>query len=310
MNISVIQPNLSMSNQNIQWFPGHMNKASKELRKVYAQVNVFVELRDARVPFSSANPMLAEMRGEKPCLVVLTKTDLSDPALNKRWTDHFLAQQNTEVLMVDARNRNSVSRISKICRTLYEKNGGKQPRTTALVMGIPNVGKSTLINSLAGRSVAKTGNEPAITKHQQLIDINDNFTLMDTPGLMWPKVQNRNSGFRLAVTGAIKDTAITHLEVAVFALEYLRSQYIEKLCGRYKLNDGNVENLSAEFELLEEIGRRRGCLVKGGEIDLDRAAKIVLADLRDGRTGRITWESPEMMKMEWQEVEQQREQTC
>lgn len=295
-----------MNNQQIQWFPGHMNKASKELKKVYSRINVFVELRDSRIPFSSANPMLEQMRGDKPCLVVMTKSDLSDPKLNSVWTDEFLSRNKTEVLIVDARNKNSVSRVPKLCRQLYEKNGGQQPMITALVMGIPNVGKSTLINGLAGRVVAKTGNEPAITKHQQLIDINAGFSLMDTPGLMWPKVENPNSGFRLAVTGAIKDTAISHIEVAVFSLDYLRVSYTEKLCARYKLNAPTIENLKGEFELLEAIGRKRGCLVKGGDVDLDRAAKLVLSDIRDGRIGRITWESPYLIEQEWREVESQR----
>ena len=292
-----------MTNQHIQWYPGHMHKASKEIREMFSRVDVFIELLDGRVPFSSSNPMLAEMRGAKPCLTVITKTDLSDPDLNGVWKKHFEKIPGIKVLLADARKTSSVKQVPGLCRSLYSDNGGKQPAITAMVMGIPNVGKSTLINGLAGRTVAKTGNEPAVTKRQQFIEINKGFVLMDTPGLMWPKVENMNSGYRLAVTGAIKDTAISHMEVALFAVGYLKQSYSDNLRERYKL----PETIAGDSDLLEEIGRRRGCLMKGGKVDFDRVAKIVLSDIRDGRLGRITWETPEMIEQEWKEVELARE---
>jgi ribosome biogenesis GTPase A len=288
-----------MTNQHIQWYPGHMHKASKEIREVYTRVDVFIELLDGRAPFSSSNPMLAEIRGGKPCLTILTKTDLSDSQWNGVWQAHYEKQPNTTVLLADPRKSSSVRNIPGLCRKLYSQTGGGQPTITAMVTGIPNVGKSTLINGLAGRAIAKTGNEPAVTKHQQLIEIQQGFLLMDTPGLMWPKVENFNSGYRLAVTGAIKDTAISHNEVAMFALGFLKTAYSGNLLERYKIEYSDQGN----DELLAEVGRRRGCLMKGGKVDFDRAAKIVLSDIRDGRLGRITWETPEMIEQESLQVE-------
>lgn len=289
----------------IQWYPGHMHKASKKIREIYSRVDVFVELLDARIPFSSANPMLAEMRGSKPCLTVLTRIDLADPRLNSAWQRHIESGSAVKVLLADARRASNVKQVPGLCRRLFAENGGTRPNITAMVTGIPNVGKSTLINGLAGRAVAKTGNQPAVTKRQQFIEIEQGFVLLDTPGLMWPKVENRNSGYRLAVTGAIKDTAISHVEVALFAVSYLKQAYPVQLCQRYKMNNADC----GDTDLLEEIGRRRGCLVRGGKVDLDRAAKIVLADIRDGRLGRLTWETPDMMAMEMKEVEQARQES-
>ena len=283
-----------MTDQYIQWFPGHMHKAAKEIRKRFSQVNVFIELLDSRIPYSSSNPLLEDIRGEKPCVKVMTKSDLSDPALNKLWKTHFECDQNSRVLQVDTRKRSQLLNIPSLCQKLYAATGAKRQRITAMVMGIPNVGKSTLINGLAGKAIAKTGNEPAITKQQQLIEINDQFLLMDTPGLMWPKVENFHSGYRLAITGAIRDTALSHQEVALFALGALRELYPNQLLDRYKLRSLEDKNL----EILKEIGQKRGCLIKGGEVDLDRASKILITDIREGRLGRLTWETPEMIKEE------------
>ena len=292
-----------MTNQRIQWFPGHMNKASKEIREVFSKVDVFIELLDGRIPFSSANPMLARLRGDKPCLRVMAKTDLSDRELNEIWQGFYESRPGIRVLPADLRNGRSVARTPGLCRKLYVANGGSRERITAMVMGIPNVGKSTLINRLAGRAVAKTGNQPAVTRQQQFIEIQPGFVLLDTPGLMWPNVENRNAGYRLAVTGAIRDTAISHVEIALFAIGYLRENYASNLIGRYKLED--VE--TPEQEILTDIGRRRGCLVTGGKVDLDRAAKVVISDIRDGRLGRITWETPAMIETEMIEVKRVRE---
>ncbi len=292
-----------MTEQRIQWFPGHMNKASKEIREAFPRVDVFIELLDGRIPFSSANPMLAQLRGDKPCLRVMTKTDQSDPALNGVWQEFYESGAGVRVLPADLRNRGGADRVPGLCRKLYVANGGAREKITAMMVGIPNVGKSTLINRLAGRAVAKTGNQPALTRQQQFIEIQPGFILLDTPGLMWPNVENRCAGYRLAVTGAIRDTAISHVEVALFALGYLRERYAPNLIERYGL--ASVE--MPEQEILADVGRRRGCLVAGGKVDLDRAAKVVIADIRDGRLGRITWETPTMIEAEMIEVERQRE---
>ncbi len=292
-----------MTDQRVQWFPGHMNKASKEIREVFPRVDVFIELLDGRIPFSSANPMLARLRGDKPCLRVMTKPDLSDPALNEIWQAFYESDSGVRVLPANLRNRHSAGRVPGLCRQLYVDNGGSRARITAMVMGIPNVGKSTLINRLAGRTVAKTGNQPAVTRQQQFIEIQPGFVLLDTPGLMWPNVENRCAGYRLAVTGAIRDTAISHVEIALFALRYLKESYASNLMERYRLE--GVE--TTEQEILTEAGRRRGCLVAGGKVDLDRAAKVVIADIRGGRLGRITWEAPAMIEAEMIEVKRERE---
>ena len=292
-----------MTDQRIQWFPGHMNKAGKQMREVFPRVDVFIELLDGRIPASSANPMLARLRGDKPCLRVMTKTDLSDRQLTRIWQEFYQSRPTVRVLPADLKNGRSVAQVAGLCRELYVAHGGCRERITAMVTGIPNVGKSTLINRLAGRVVAKTGNQPALTRQQQWIEIQPRFVLLDTPGLMWPNVESCNAGYRLAVTGAIGDSAISHVEVALFALRYLRQNYASKLIERYK--PGAIKAMT-EQEILTAAGWRRGCLMAGGKVDLDRAAKMVIADIRDGRLGRITWETPAMVEAERIEVERAR----
>ena len=280
--------------EDIQWFPGHMHKAGKEIRGMYSQVKVFIEVRDARIPYSSANPMLARIRRDKPCLTVLSKADLADAVLTRTWAREIETGSDTRVLVADARKPGNLSRIPAACEELHRRAGGTAAQVVAMVVGIPNVGKSTLINGLAGRAVARTGNEPAVTRQQQYVRIGDTFMLLDTPGLMWPRVENRNSGFRLAVTGAIRATAMNHLDVALFALHHLRENHAGVLSGRYGLADRSCSNEA----LLQSIGRRRGCLVKGGNVDREKAAKVLLSDIRSGRTGPLTWETPEMIARE------------
>jgi ribosome biogenesis GTPase A len=290
--------------KKIQWYPGHMHKASKEITAMLGKVDVCIELQDARIPFSSENPMLASLRGRKPCLKVLSKPDLADPQLTILWHQHYGSITHTKVLVADTRKAGSLTDIPAMCRSLYSENGGSRPIITAMVMGIPNVGKSTLINALSGRIVAKTGNEPAVTKVQQVVEIAPGFVLLDTPGLMWPNVESRNSGYRLAITGAIRDTAISHEDVALFAADYFLEAYPDRLIQRYHLE----QTYSRPEELLEEIGRRRGCLIKGGKVDRDRAAKLLLSDIRSGSLGRFTLETPQMMGRELQLVELERQQ--
>lgn len=285
--------------EDIQWFPGHMHKAGKEIRGMYSQVNVFIEVRDARIPYSSANPMLARIRQDKPCLTVLSKADLADEALTRIWAREIGSGPDARVLAADARKPGNLARIPAACDELYRRAGGAAAQVVAMVVGIPNVGKSTLINGLAGRAVARTGNEPAVTRQQQYVRIRDAFMLLDTPGLMWPRVENRNSGFRLAVTGAIRDTAMDHLDVALFSLHHLRENHAGILSGRYGIADRSCSNEA----LLQAIGRRRGCLVKGGGVDMEKAARVLLSDIRSGRTGPLTWETPEMIARERSETQ-------
>jgi ribosome biogenesis GTPase A len=282
----------------IQWYPGHMHKAGKEIKEILPKTDIVIEVLDARIPFSSANPLLAELRGDKPCLKVLNKSDLADPELTAAWQTYLEQEHGVKTLALTSRDPEKMRRIPELCRKMLADQIQDDRIVHALIMGIPNVGKSTLINILAGRTVAKTGNEPAVTKTQQRIAIGNNVVLLDTPGMLWPNIENKHSGFRLAATGAIKDTALHHEAVAAFVAGYLSRQYPACLRERFRLE------LIPESDdaVLEAIGRKRGCLRAGGRVDLDKAAKILLAELRSGALGRITLETPDMMERELAEV--------
>lgn len=283
----------------IQWYPGHMHKAAREMRTALAGVDVVVELLDARLPFSSANPMLAELRRDKPVIRVMTRADLADPARTEIWTDWYRKGHQGKSLAVSARRPAEVKRIVGLCSAGFPR---RPEPVVAMVAGIPNVGKSTVINILAGRSVAKTGNEPAITKRQQRVAVGDGVVLLDTPGVLWPNVENAHSGFRLAVTGAIRETAISHVEIAVYLAGFLVAQYPGPMADRYALNAGPAGGEA----ILEALGRSRGCLGRGGLVDMERAARILLNDFRAGHLGRITLETPEMIEDELREVAEER----
>lgn len=283
----------------IQWYPGHMHKASKEVKEILPQVDLIIEVLDARIPFSSQNPMIARLRGDKPYIKVLSKSDLADPDMTRIWQTYFEQEQGVKTLAVTIKTPEKIRQLSDLCyKMLPEKvESGKQ--ITALIMGIPNVGKSTLINIVAGRMIAKTGNEPAITKMQQRIDLDNGIILFDMPGLLWGNIENRNSGYRLATTGAIRDTAIDHDDIAYFAADFLLRHYADLLKARFQL-DTLPEK---EEELVKIIGIQRGCLRSGGRVEMDKAAKILLAEYRAGTLGRITLETPEMMEQELVELE-------
>jgi ribosome biogenesis GTPase A len=282
----------------IQWFPGHMHKASKEIKYALPEIDLLIEILDARIPYSSQNPMLASLRGDKPVIRVLTKTDLADPEVTKQWQDFLELEQGVKTLAVTTQQPEKIKQIIDLCaRMLPEKTEANKVIRT-MIMGIPNVGKSTIINILAGRIIAKTGNEPAVTKQQQKINLRNNIILSDTPGVLWPNLENRHGGYRLAVTGAIKDTAFQHDDIALFALDYLIKSYPELVQKRYQLEDMPTESTA----LLEAIGRRRGCLRAGKQVDMDKAAKLFLTELRAGTLGQISLELPEMMLVEMEEV--------
>jgi len=284
---------------SIQWFPGHMHKARKEIEEAIPQVDVIIEVLDARIPFSSENPMISEIRGDKPVVKVLNKRDLADPELTQLWIDHFEKENNVEAMAITTSNVQEVNKILELCRKLapHREEIGKNIRT--MIMGIPNVGKSTIINTLAGRTVAVTGNQPAVTRRQQRINLQNGIVLSDTPGILWPKVENPHSGFRLAATGAVKDTAMEYDEVAFYTVEYLAKAYPERLQERYQID----ELPESDIELMEEIGRRRGALRAGGRVDLHKCSEILLHELRNGTLGQVTLERPEMITQELIEVE-------
>ncbi len=282
----------------IQWYPGHMHKASKEVKEILPQVDLVIEILDARIPFSSQNPMLTALRGDKPCIKVLSKSDLADPEITQQWQTYLEREQGVKTLALTIEHPEKMRQIPDLCHKMLPTKEASSRMIHALIMGIPNVGKSTLINILAGRVIAKTGNEPAVTKTQQRIDIGNGIILFDTPGMLWPNVENKNSGYRLATTGAIKDTAISHENVAFFAAEYLLQHYPDLLKARFQL-----EQLpQGEQELMEAIGKKRGCLRSGGRIEMDKVAKILLAELRAGTIGRISLETPAMMEKELAEL--------
>ncbi|MGL6258743.1 ribosome biogenesis GTPase YlqF [Vibrio sp. WXL103] len=288
-----------MVNNTIQWFPGHMHKARKEIEEAIPQVDVIIEVLDARIPFSSENPMISQIRGDKPVVKVLNKRDLADPELTDLWIAHFEKEQGVKAMAITTSNTQEVHKIMELCRKLapHREEIGKNIRT--MIMGIPNVGKSTIINTLAGRTIAVTGNQPAVTRRQQRINLQNGIVLSDTPGILWPKVENPHSGFRLAATGAVKDTAMEYEDVAFYTVEYLAQAYPERLKQRYEIE----EMPESDLEIMEEIGRRRGALQSGGRVNLHKASEILLHELRNGTLGQLTLELPEMITQELIEVE-------
>ena len=282
----------------IQWYPGHMHKASKQIKENLPNVDVIIEVLDARIPYSSTNPMLATLRGDKPCIKVLNKSDLADPVMTEQWQHCLEQEQGVKSLAISCQQPATLKQLLQLCRQLFPAKAKSVKGIHAMIVGIPNVGKSTLINILANRTIAKTGNEPAITKAQQRINLGDGIVLSDTPGVLWPNIENRNSGYRLATTGAIKETAMQNDDVAHFAAEYLLSAYPDNLQQRYS----QAQIPGTEQELLELIGRKRGCLRSGGRVDMEKASKLLLTELRAGNLGRITLETPQMMEREQEET--------
>lgn len=275
---------------SIQWFPGHMASARRKAAEAMAVIDVIIEVVDARLPGASSNPMITELRSarNRPCLKLLNKADLADPEATRAWMEHYNAQPDTHAVALSARNAAQVARIPALCRKLapHRSDGTKPLRM--MIMGIPNVGKSTLLNALLKRRLAKVGDEPAVTRHQQTVDLGAHMTITDTPGLMWPRIDHDADGYMLAASHAIGRNAVIDEEVALFLIELLRQRYPEALAARYRLDLAGLD----EPAILEAIGRRRGCLLKGGILDLEKAAQILLQDYRDGALGRISLETP------------------
>ncbi|HIA08403.1 MAG TPA: ribosome biogenesis GTPase YlqF [Chromatiaceae bacterium] len=286
----------------IQWYPGHMHKANKAFKEALPQVDLIIEILDARIPHSSENPLLAELRGDKPCIKVLNKSDLADPDNIRLWQDSLDREQNVKTLALSQNHPERIQKLTDLCHKMVPHRS-KVRLVKAIIAGIPNVGKSTLINTLAGRTIAKTGNEPAVTKIQQRIPLDDGIVLFDTPGVLWPNIENRHSGYRLAATGAIKDTAMEYEDVAFYTIDYLLTTIPDAIGERYDLD----VLPKTELEALEAIGRKRGCLRGGGQVDLNKVSKLFLTELRAGMLGPISLETPIMVKAELIEVEQKRQ---
>ncbi len=284
----------------LHWYPGHMHKANKEMAEVLPKIDLIIELLDARIPYSSENPAIKRLRANKPCIKILSKSDLADPAITALWQTHFEQDRSVRTLVTNLLQTDKSKLVTDLCRKLVPGKANSPKDILAMITGIPNVGKSTLINALAGRSVAKTGNEPAITKGQQRIKLHNGITLLDTPGILWPKIHNENSSYRLATTGAIKSTAMDSADVAFFASGYLLNQYPEQLRERYQF--GTLPDTEVEF--LEQLGAKRGCLRGGGQVDYEKVSALLLNELRSGKLGQISLETPAMAEKEKFDVEE------
>lgn len=286
----------------IHWYPGHMHKAIREMTKILPDVDMVIELLDARLPASSQNPAIVTLRNNKPCIKILSKADLADPETTSRWQAHFEQDASVKTLQTTLDLKGKPQSIIRLCQSLVPSRVKANLNMLVMVAGIPNVGKSTLINALAGRKIAKTGNEPAITKGQQRIKLGQGIMLLDTPGILWPKIDNENSGYRLAASGAIKDTAMGIEDVAFYLADYLIKRYPTALKDRYDL----VSVPATEIEFIELMGVRRGCLSAGGRVDLEKASAILVNEFRAGMLGAITLETPDMILEEELVVAQQK----
>ncbi|RNF40619.1 ribosome biogenesis GTPase YlqF [Planococcus salinus] len=276
----------------IQWFPGHMAKARREVTEKLKLVDIIFELVDARLPLSSRNPMIDQVIQQKPRLIILNKMDMADEAETKKWIHYFEKQGNRAVAInsLEGKGLQLVTKASK--EILSEKwdrmiaKGIKPRAIRAMIVGIPNVGKSTLINRLSKKSLAKTGNMPGVTKAQQWIKVGKEIELLDTPGILWPKFEDPETGLKLAVTGAIKDSVIQMQELAVYALKFLESRYPDRLKERYGLDEIDEDIVNS----FDHIGKKRRCITAGGEIDYDMTAEVIVRDIRNQHFGRVTFD--------------------
>ena len=275
----------------IQWYPGHMTSARKKAAETMASIDVVIEVLDARLPEASTNPMVRELRlhRQRPCLKVLNKSDLADPVATKAWIDYYSRQEGVKAVAISSKNHGEVARIPALCQRLAPHRNDNIKQLRMMIMGIPNVGKSTLINALVRRKIAKVGDEPAVTKSQQIHQISVRHSIVDTPGLMWPKIEHPSDGLMLAASHAVGRNAIIDEEVAVFLAGLLLDRYPALLSARYGFS---VEGIDA-VAVVEGVARRRALLMRGGEPDFEKASLVLLQDYRDGKLGRISLETPE-----------------
>ncbi|MDO9225805.1 MAG: ribosome biogenesis GTPase YlqF [Pseudomonadota bacterium] len=291
----------------IQWYPGHMTSARKKAAETMANIDVVIEVLDARLPEASGNPLITELRTfrQRPCLKLLNKSDLADPVATKAWLAFFNAQKNVKAVAISAKKASDVARLPALCQSLAPHRDDNFKPLRIMIMGIPNVGKSTLLNALVKRKVAAVGDEPAVTKSQQRIALTPRLTLVDTPGLMWPKIEIDSDGYMLAICHAIGRNAVIDEDVATHLAGILLARYPEALTARYGLK---LDGLDAPG-VLEGIARKRGCIIKGrgGELDLEKAAMQFLTEYRGGTLGRISLETPETRQAMLAELASQHE---
>lgn len=280
---------------NINWYPGHMKKTRESLKESMAMVDVVYELLDARVPISSENPIIDEIVKDKPRIKILNKFDLADNHVNKLWKDYFKGK-GIDTVFMDASTGKGINELTKLTfektkekRDNYKAKGVSNKPIRVMIIGVPNVGKSTLINTLSGRKGTKIGNKPGITRTNQWIKTKDGLQLLDTPGILWPKFDNKKVGLNLAFVGTIEEGALDNETLALRLVEKLLQTYPEKLSSRYKVD---VEG-KPPLEVMESIGFKRGCIIKGGEIDYTKVSEIILDEFRKSKIGNISLEKPE-----------------
>ncbi|MCI8617848.1 MAG: ribosome biogenesis GTPase YlqF [Clostridia bacterium] len=289
---------------NINWYPGHMAKTKKQIIQDLKLVDIVIELIDARIPKSSQNPSIAEITKSKKKIIVLNKSDLSDDKQNKMWIKYF-GSKNTPAVLVDSNSgrgiEDCIKKIEEIMQVelnQHAEKGRTGRRIRAMIVGIPNVGKSSFINRISKRTTAEVGNKPGVTKQKQWIRINEKIELLDTPGVLWPKFESEEVALNLCYTGTIKEEILDKLEIAYQLTKFLLENYRTKLCERYKLEEKFIEEKLAQdqpennniYEIMLEMGKNRGCIMSGGRIDEEKTARLILEEFKNGKLGKITIE--------------------
>ena len=281
---------------SIQWFPGHMTSARKKAAETMEFIDVVIEVLDARAPEASCNPMIRELRAhrQRPCLKILNKADLADPVVTQAWLNFYNKQKDVKAVALSCKSAGDAAKVPKLCQPLAPHRDSTLKPLRMMIMGIPNVGKSTLMNMLLKRRVAHVGDERAVTKSQQCHSLNERMTLTDSPGLMWPKIEHQSDGLMLAAIHAIGRNAVIEEEIAEFLANTLLARYPDQLAERFGLDVAGLDGIG----VIEAVGKKRGCLLKGrgGELDLEKAAMILLTEYRSGKLGRISLETPETRK--------------
>ncbi len=278
---------------SIQWFPGHMTSARRKAAETMAVIDVVIEVLDARAPEASCNPMIRELREQRqrPCLKILNKADLADPVVTQAWLDFYNKQAGVKAVALSCKSASDAAKVPKLCQPLAPHRDSNHKPLRMMIMGIPNVGKSTLMNMLLKRRVANVGDEPAVTKSQQCHNLNERMTLTDSPGLMWPKIEHPEDGLMLAAIHAIGRNAVIEEEIAEHLANILLARYSAQLAERFSLDVAGLDGIG----VIEAVAKKRGCLLKGkgGAPDLEKAAMILLTEYRAGKLGRISLETPE-----------------
>jgi ribosome biogenesis GTPase A len=280
---------------SIQWFPGHMNAARKKAAEVMEKVDLVIEVVDARLPQASCNPMIEQLRNfrQRPCLKILNKSDLADPVATAEWIAYFNAQKGVNAVALSCKKPADVAKVPKLAIATAPHRGTPLKPLRIMIMGIPNVGKSTLMNALLKKRVAAVGDEPAVTKTQQRLYLGNNIVLIDTPGMLWPKIEHPSDGLMLAASHAVGVNALIEEEVATFLADRLLERYPQYITTRYGIKTDGIDGVA----VIEGVAARRGFRIKGGEPDLEKAAHIFLQDYRSGALGRISLETPESRKI-------------